>query len=60
MAHGDGNTFLGREGGLVGGLATVASHGPQVANCGLVGGLATVASHGPQVANCGFSRCSVH
>ena len=28
-------------GGLVGGLATVASHGPQVAN----GGLATVASH---------------
>jgi hypothetical protein len=37
-----------------GGLATVASHGPQLGNGGLVGGLATVASHGPQLRNGGL------
>jgi hypothetical protein len=31
-----------------GGLATMASHGPQLRN----GGLATMASHGPQLGNC--------
>ncbi len=34
-------------------LASVASHGPQMANGGKVGGLASVASHGPQMANGG-------
>jgi hypothetical protein len=42
---------------VVGGLATVASHGPQMRNAGLVGGLvgglATVASPGPQMRNGG-------
>jgi len=38
-------------GGRVGGLATVASNGPQLRNGGLAGGLATVASHGPQLGN---------
>ena len=36
-----------------GGRATVASHGPQLANGGKVGGKATVASHGLQMANGG-------
>ena len=35
---------------VVGGRATVASHGPQMAN----GGLATIESHGPQMANGGL------
>ena len=36
---------------VVGGRATIESHGPQLANGGLVGGRATVESHGPQLAN---------
>ena len=38
-----------------GGKATVASHGPQLANGGKQGGKATVASHGPQLGNGGRS-----
>ena len=41
-------------GGKAGGTATVASHGPQLAN----GGKATVASHGPQLANGGTTSMS--
>ena len=41
-----------------GGKATVASHGPQLANGGKAGGKATVASHGPQLANGGTTSMS--
>ena len=41
---------------VVGGRATVASHGPQMAN----GGLATVESHGPQMAICGRATNASH
>jgi hypothetical protein len=44
-----------------GGRATVASHGPQLANGGKAstGGSATVASHGPQMAHGGESTTGV-
>ena len=58
-------------GGKQGGKATVASHGPQLANGGKAtvashgpklanGGKATVASHGPQLANCGKATVASH
>ena len=42
--------LIPRFAGKHGGKATVASHGPQMANGGKHGGKATVASHGPQLA----------
>jgi len=44
------------KGGQIGGLATVESHGPQLAN----GGKATIESHGPQLANGGKATIESH
>ena len=51
----EGRRLLQLQRGENGGLATIASHSPQLANGGLVGGLATITSHGPQLANGGLA-----
>jgi hypothetical protein len=45
----DARAAWGRSSGLIGGKATIASHGKQVGN----GGRATIASHGQQMGNGG-------
>jgi hypothetical protein len=50
--------LLRANGGLAsnGGLATVASHGPQMANGPCAGGCASIVTHGSHMSNCGGVR----
>ena len=52
--------FGGRNGGKVGGKASVASHGGQMRNGGKVGGKASVASHGGQMRTGGKASVASH